>query len=379
MKKIRTRLLAFLAALLFATPTLGQVGGGVTIPPNSAAIIAAMTPTTSAQWRAVLSDETGGGLAVFNDTPTLIAPVLGAATGTSLALSGCTISADKLCVTGTIAASGVYTNTQSIAATSTDGIVLQNTTAAANGAQQWSPRLHLIGRGWGTGVNTSQSVDWIMEARPIQGATNPTTSLALASSVNGGAYVDVAVFTNGGGGTGYYLTLGSGLHVTNAADFGVLTGNFTLRADFGMGWGPNSDPTSIDTAFWRTGAAAAQLGGGTAGATGTLKLATLTASANINTTAGTVQYLGTGGGSADVITVTPTIALTAYTTGACYKYLSAAANATTTPTWNASGLGAKTIVKRAATALAAGDIPNASMTELCYTGTNMQLMNPVVN
>ncbi len=46
------------------------------------------TLTNSAGLAAALTDETGTGLAVFNNTPTLITPVLGAATGTSVVLSG---------------------------------------------------------------------------------------------------------------------------------------------------------------------------------------------------------------------------------------------------------------------------------------------------
>lgn len=42
----------------------------------------------SAGLAAALSDETGTGLAVFNNTPTLITPAIGAATGTSLTLTG---------------------------------------------------------------------------------------------------------------------------------------------------------------------------------------------------------------------------------------------------------------------------------------------------
>jgi hypothetical protein len=44
------------------------------------------TPT-SANLRAALTDETGTGVAVFATTPTLVTPVIGAATGTSLSLS----------------------------------------------------------------------------------------------------------------------------------------------------------------------------------------------------------------------------------------------------------------------------------------------------
>jgi len=47
---------------------------------------------TSAELRAILTDETGTGAAVFANTPTLVTPVLGAATGTSLNLSGLTAS-----------------------------------------------------------------------------------------------------------------------------------------------------------------------------------------------------------------------------------------------------------------------------------------------
>jgi hypothetical protein len=45
------------------------------------------TPS-SANLRTALTDETGTGSAVFATTPTLVTPVLGAATGTSLSLSG---------------------------------------------------------------------------------------------------------------------------------------------------------------------------------------------------------------------------------------------------------------------------------------------------
>lgn len=48
--------------------------------------------TTSLQLKGVISDETGSGALVFADTPTLVTPVLGAATGTSLQLSGLTAS-----------------------------------------------------------------------------------------------------------------------------------------------------------------------------------------------------------------------------------------------------------------------------------------------
>jgi hypothetical protein len=65
----------------WATPA----GGGDALTSNPLSQFAA---TTSAQLRGVISDETGAGAAVFADTPTLIAPLLG--TPTSGNLSNCT-------------------------------------------------------------------------------------------------------------------------------------------------------------------------------------------------------------------------------------------------------------------------------------------------
>lgn len=47
-----------------------------------------LTTPSSANLASALSDETGSGSAVFANTPTLVTPVLGAATGTSVNLSG---------------------------------------------------------------------------------------------------------------------------------------------------------------------------------------------------------------------------------------------------------------------------------------------------
>ena len=48
--------------------------------------ISALAATSSSELAGVISDETGSGALVFANTPTLVTPVLGAATGTSLAL-----------------------------------------------------------------------------------------------------------------------------------------------------------------------------------------------------------------------------------------------------------------------------------------------------
>ena len=67
------------------TITLPDATGTVALTNNKLDVFAA---TTSSELRTVISDETGTGGLVFADTPTLVTPNIGAATGTSLVLSG---------------------------------------------------------------------------------------------------------------------------------------------------------------------------------------------------------------------------------------------------------------------------------------------------
>lgn len=89
-------------------------------------------------------------------------------------------------------AMGVLTHTQTIGTTSADGLVLQNTTAAAAGAQQYSPRLRLTGQGHKTNPTAgSQAVDWAFENRPAQSTANPTSTLHFLNQINGGGYSSI--------------------------------------------------------------------------------------------------------------------------------------------------------------------------------------------
>jgi hypothetical protein len=67
------------------TVTLPDATGTVALTNNK---LDAFAATTSAELRSVISDETGTGALVFANTPTLVTPNIGAATGTSLVLSG---------------------------------------------------------------------------------------------------------------------------------------------------------------------------------------------------------------------------------------------------------------------------------------------------
>lgn len=82
-----------------------------------------------------------------------------------------------------------------------------------------------------------------------------------------------------------------------------------------------------------------------------------------------------GSSTAYVITLSPVP--TSYTTGMVIYAKIVSANTTTTPTLNVNGLGAKTIVKFASTALAVGDIAANTFNAFIYDGTNLVLQSPV--
>ena len=98
-----------------------------------------------------------------------------------------------------------------------------------------------------------------------------------------------------------------------------------------------------------------------------------TDSCNIgNVQDGTGVYVGTVGGTADVITLTPSPAIAAYVAGQTFRFIASGAN-TTNVTVAISGLAAKAITKNGTTALVANDILAAMMVEITYDGTRFIL------
>lgn len=79
---------------------------GTTIPGSKTLVVttdklSALAATTSAELAGVISDETGSGALVFANTPTLVTPNIGAATGTSFNLTGSGTLGTTLTVNGT--------------------------------------------------------------------------------------------------------------------------------------------------------------------------------------------------------------------------------------------------------------------------------------
>lgn len=83
----------------------------------------------------------------------------------------------------------------------------------------------------------------------------------------------------------------------------------------------------------------------------------------------------TVGGTADVITLTPSPAFTAYADGQSLEFTATGTN-TTNVTVNVSGLGAKAVTKDGTTALVASDITSGQVVRIRYDGTRFQLISP---
>jgi hypothetical protein len=87
------------------------------------------------------------------------------------------------------------------------------------------------------------------------------------------------------------------------------------------------------------------------------------------------------GGTADAITAGYTPANAALADGLILGFRASAANVTATPSFNADGLGAKTITKKGGQALLAGDIPGAlaeCLVRYNAANTRWELLNPAV-
>jgi len=94
---------------------------------------------------------------------------------------------------------------------------------------------------------------------------------------------------------------------------------------------------------------------------------------NDATLAGINLWGGTAGGTADALTITPSPAIASYAAGQTFRFITSAANTSTTPTINVNSVGTKTI-QRLGGALVAGDMPSGATVAVIYDGTYFQLV-----
>jgi len=93
-----------------------------------------------------------------------------------------------------------------------NALYLQNTTAAANNSQQYSPALILEGKGWKTASTAaSQAVAYSIQTQPVQAVTNPQANLVFAASINGGAYSTLVTINDQGS-----MTVSGSIYATSS-------------------------------------------------------------------------------------------------------------------------------------------------------------------
>lgn len=141
-----------------------------------------------------LTSVTGSGNAVLATSPTITTPAI---------TTSATVTRDA------------------IATTSSDGVVLRNTTPATVGTTiQYSPRLLLSGAGYNSSSTLSEADSWMCEVRPTTANGTTSASFVCARSLNGAAYADELTITSGGALTvpgsiqGANVTAGSGFLIT---------------------------------------------------------------------------------------------------------------------------------------------------------------------
>lgn len=198
-------------------------------------------------WQGTVVGATYGGTGVNNGSNTL---TLGGSTsitgGGTVALGGFTLTVPATGTAALLATGNIFTAAQtaqrdSIGTSTTDGLILTNATAAAVGAQQYSPRIRWTGQGWKTNSTAaSQTVDWMAEMQPVQGAANPTSQLAFYSQINGGGYTQRLVFQDANNCTiqfGSSAGTGIGLGGGNNGVLGLFGGSTTevARVQSGVG------------------------------------------------------------------------------------------------------------------------------------------------
>jgi hypothetical protein len=133
------------------------------------------------------------------------------------------------------------TSVTNIVTTSTDGSVLQNTTAATAGVPvQLSPRLRLSGTGWNTGSVATETDSWFVEVLPV--SASPTNSfLRFGKTIGAGAIT--YPFTLNSNGTPAFLAGGSFGGIVTVTGVSISGRNILLTGAPTIASGFNTSPT----------------------------------------------------------------------------------------------------------------------------------------
>jgi hypothetical protein len=180
--------------------TLTLANGNTTLQAGTMAVTGSglnqFASTTSAELAGVISDETGSGSLVFATSPTLVTPVLGAATGTSLALTGGSLTARPAATQDAVVVAGRAGGTQSYTVTITPTTLSgsRTLTLADGNTTLQTGTMAVTGTGLGQFASTTSSqLAGVISDETGSGSlvfatsptlVTPTLGVATATSIN---------------------------------------------------------------------------------------------------------------------------------------------------------------------------------------------------
>lgn len=298
--------------------TLAQVrtlvlASAVTIASLGTGVQTFLGTPTSANLKSAITDETGSGALVFANTPTLVTPVLGVATGTSLALTGGIVTTSnpvfsatqtwndgsvvftglKLNITNTASASGSILQDWQLGGTSY--IAIKNVPSSGN----YSGNVRLVFPQANVSFGDTSGLGFCLlnAAGTVETGIRLGYLIASGSVTAGGGYVQSV----GGGGGG----------ALQDSNWGGTPGVFATSAGI-LGWTSSSDPTgSPDTFLTRPAAATVKLGAADAASPVAQTLTVQSVVAGTSNTAGTdwtfqgSKGTGTGAGGSIIFKTSP--------------------------------------------------------------------------
>ena len=281
-----------------------------------------ITSQTSATWAGKVSDETGSGAWVFANTPTLVTPIIGAATGTSIALTSTTATGD---------ANGLTDNSFAPAASATGNLLnLTYTNVSANAS----------GTSTTNGINLTPTVN-VTSGAGIHNTTGLNLGTVTATACSAGTCNKYGIYAPSSNNyTDLFNYNGTSvINATGQVNAAQLTGTVPSGSISGSYTGITGVGT-LTVGTWNGTAIGAQYGGtgiNTSASTGVPSISSGTWSVNAQLP---VNLGGTGAGTFTANGVlygngTSAIGITAAgTTGQCLN-----GNTSAAPTWGACGSG----------------------------------------
>lgn len=205
---------------------------GVTLPTSGTLYGTKANSITSAELLSSVTNETGTGVLVFNDTPTLVTPVLGVASGTSLALSG------------TLAVGGALQSARTVAVYN-DHATTDQFVYIDNNAAPFATWYHGLGTG-----NSIDGLGWYnftaTALRMFLSAAGDLTLGPTAGSGGGGALYMGALTATTGAFTGAVTITNAAITANNSKAF-LNTPTFSGSAQTGLNYGNSTVMTVSNT------------------------------------------------------------------------------------------------------------------------------------